>query len=67
MIQCLAFGEGYVDYFDEGTVELATCGISEATNAVIAPGPQESRGDLPAQVVDSVSYTHLTLPTILRV
>ena len=52
MIQCLAFGEGYVDYFDEGTVELATCGISEATNAVIAPGPQESRGDLPAQVVD---------------
>jgi hypothetical protein len=52
MIQCLAFGEGYVDYFDEGTVELATCGISEATNAVIAPGPQESRCDLPAQVVD---------------
>ena len=52
MIQCLAFGEGYVDYFDEGTVELATCGISEASNAVIAPGPQECKGDLPSQVVD---------------
>lgn len=52
MIQCLAFGDAYVDYFDEGTVELSTCGISEASNALVVPGPQEIGGDVLGSVVD---------------
>ena len=50
MIQCLAFGD-HVDLFDEGTLELATCGAEAATNRLVQPGWQEGL-DLPSEVLD---------------
>ena len=51
MIQCLAFGDGAVDYFDEGTLELATCGAAAASNELRRPGWHEGP-DAPGEVLD---------------